>query len=114
MKDDSVFLKHILENIDDISEFTKNITKKDFLSNKEKQNAVVRSLEVIGEAAKNISETMKEKYPKVPWKEIIGTRDKIIHHYFGVDLDIVWDIIKINLPDLNKNIKKIITELEIM
>ena len=112
MKNNSLFLEHILESINDIESFIRNITKKSFFDNKEKQNAVVRSLEVIGEASKNLSLSLKEKYNLIPWREIIGTRDKIIHHYFGVDLDIVWDIIKINLPGLKKGILKIKQELD--
>ena len=107
MKEDSVFIEHILENIKDIELFLKGVSKQDFLKNKEKQNAVVRSLEIIGEAAKNISEDLKKKHASIPWKEIIGTRDRIIHHYFGVDLDIIWDIAEINLPELKNEICRI-------
>jgi len=104
IKDNLIFLEHILENIRDIDLFTKGVSKEDFIRNKEKQNAVVRSLEIIGEAVKNISDNLKEKYLSVSWREIAGTRDRIIHHYFGVDLNIIWDIVKINLPELNEKI----------
>ncbi|MCH8329315.1 MAG: DUF86 domain-containing protein [Nanoarchaeota archaeon] len=101
-KDSSIFIEHILENIEDIESFTKNVNKKSFLENKEKQNAVIRSLEIIGEAVKNIPQSIKVKYPKTPWKEIAGTRDKISHHYFGVDLVLIWKIVKENLSELKK------------
>ncbi|MFQ5532182.1 MAG: DUF86 domain-containing protein, partial [Candidatus Nanoarchaeia archaeon] len=81
-----------------------NVDKKSFLANKEKQNAVIRSLEVIGEASKNIPKSMAEKYPKIPWKEIIGTRDKITHHYFGVDLELIWKVVQENVPELKREI----------
>jgi uncharacterized protein with HEPN domain len=110
IKDSLIFLKHILEAIIDIEESTKNLSKREFKENKDVKDATVRRLEIIGEAVKNIPNLFKEKYPQIPWKEIIGTRDKIIHHYFGVDLDIVWDIVKINLPDLKNKIEKIIKE----
>ena len=110
-KEDYIFIKHILESIGDIESFTKEISKDVFFKNKEKQNAVVRSLEVIGEAVKNIPDNLKKKYSSVPWREISGTRDKIIHHYFGVDLNIVWDIVKINIPDLKISISKIKRDL---
>ena len=110
-KEDYIFIKHILESIGDIESFTKEISKDVFFKNKEKQNAVVRSLEVIGEAVKNIPDNLKEKYSSVPWREIAGTRDKIIHHYFGVDLNIVWDIVKKDIPKLKKQIEKIEREL---
>ena len=81
------------------------------MSDRLKQSAIVREIEIIGEAVKNISENLKDKHREIEWKEIAGTRDKMIHHYFGVDLNIVWDIVKINLPDLKKKILKIKEEL---
>ena len=63
---------------------------------------VVRNIEILGEASKNISEGLKKKYPEVKWREISRTRDKIIHFYFGVDLSIVWDIITVDIPSLRK------------
>lgn len=112
IKENKIFLEHILENIKDIELFTKGVSQEGFNNNKEKQNAVVKSLEIIGEAAKNLSENLKKKYPSVPWKEIAGTRDRIIHHYFGIDLQIIWNIVKIDLPDLKKKILIIIKEMK--
>ena len=65
-------------------------------------------MEIIGEAAKQISDSLKKKYTSIPWKEIMGMRDKLIHHYFGVDLDLVWDTIKKDLPKLEKDLIKIL------
>ena len=101
-KDPLIFIEHILENIEDIESFTKGVDKKEFLGNKEKQNAVIRSLEIIGEAVKNIPQNIRAQHPKTPWKEIAGTRDKISHHYFGVDLELIWKIIEENLSELKK------------
>lgn len=101
-KSSLIFIEHILENIEDIELFTKKISRRSFLSNKEKQNAVIRSLEIIGEAAKHIPQSIRKKYAKIPWREITGTRDKIIHHYFGVDLELIWKIVKESLPGLKK------------
>ena len=106
-KNISIFLEHILENIKDIESFSKNISKSDLSKNKEKLNAIVRSIEIIGEAAKNISDSFKEKHMQIPWKAIIGTRDKMIHHYFGIDLDMVWEIVKKDIPMLKKQILEI-------
>jgi uncharacterized protein with HEPN domain len=111
MKDDLAFIEHILDSINAIEEFSKNITKEKLISNRLKQSAIVREIEIIGEAVKNMSESLKNKHPEIEWREIVGTRDKMIHHYFGVDLNIVWDIIKINLPDLKDKILKIKKEL---
>jgi uncharacterized protein with HEPN domain len=102
MKEPIIFVEHIIENIEDIENFTENVEKEDFLENKEKQNAIIRSLEIIGEAVKNISPKLKTKYKNIPWKEIAGTRDKITHHYFGVDLELIWKIIKENLSILKE------------
>ena len=106
-KDDLVFIKHILDSIDAIKEFSKNIPKEELISNRLKQSAIVREIEIIGEAVKNISENLKNKNRKIEWEEITGTRDKMIHHYFGVDLNIIWEIIRKDLPILEKQILSI-------
>jgi len=79
-----------------------------FIGDRKTQDAIIRNIEIIGEAVKNISETLKEKYPEIPWKEIAKTRDKLIHTYFGVDLDIVWDIVNMDIPHLREKVKEII------
>lgn len=110
--DASAYIEHILENIKDIEEFSKNLTKNEFLKDKLRQKAIIRSIEVIGEAVKNISDNIKNKHKEIEWRKIAGTRDRIIHHYFGVELDIVWEIIKKDLPNLKKQINKIKEELD--
>ena len=102
-----VFIEHIIDSIEKIEEFIKNIGEDEFNKNTQLQDAVVRRIEIIGEAVKNLPEDFRERHKNIPWKEIIGTRDKIIHHYFGVNLDIVWSIIKKDIPDLKKKLKKI-------
>ena len=88
-KDPLLFINHVLENISKVEKFSAGLTK-ETLANKElQQYAIVRGIEVIGEAVKNIQVSLKNKYPHVSWKDIAGTRDILIHHYFGVDLDIV-------------------------
>lgn len=111
-KDSSIFLEHILGSIEKIEAFSKNLSKEDLSKSELNQYAIIRAIEVIGEAAKNLPDSLKNKYSRIPWKEIVGTRDKIIHHYFGVDLDVIWDIIKGDLPTLKKEIKKILEEKE--
>jgi len=109
-KDILIFVKHIEENINDIEIFVRNLDKNSFFRNKEKQNAVVRSLEIIGEAVKNVPESFRKKYPLVEWKEIAGMRDKLVHHYFGVNLENVWKVVKEDIPVLKRKIKKILKE----
>ena len=106
-RDDSVFVMHILDSIKAIGEFSKNISRKDLESNRLKQSAIVREIEIIGEASKNISEEFKKRHKEIPWREISGTRDKIIHHYFGLNLDMIWEIVTEDLPDLKNKLNKI-------
>jgi len=107
IKNDSVFIEHILDSINAIENFSMNLNREELTSNRLKQSAIIREIEIIGEAVKNISENIKNKHKEIEWKDIVGTRDKMIHHYFGVDLNIVWDIIKKDLPKLKKQIEKI-------
>jgi uncharacterized protein with HEPN domain len=111
-KESLIFIEHIIQNIEDIDSFMKGVSKDELRKNKEKLNAIVRSIEIIGEAAKNLPESFKNKYPEIPWKNIIGTRDLMIHRYFGVDLDSVWNIIKKDLPELKVKILKIKEAME--
>jgi uncharacterized protein with HEPN domain len=107
-KDMILFIEDILECIENIEDFIYDVSKGDFYDNKMAQDAVVRNIEVIGEAVKNIPEKFRKKYPKVEWRKIAGTRDIFIHAYFGVDLGIVWKIVKEDLPKLKKEIKNIL------
>lgn len=105
---DLPYLKHILESIGDIEESVKDLSKKGFSKNKDKKEANVRRIEIIGEAVKNVSMDFKNKYPNIPWKDISGMRDKLIHHYFGVNIDNVWKVIKEDIPVLKRNIIEIL------
>mgnify|MGYP001559789558 CR=1 FL=1 len=105
---DVPYLKHILDSINDIEESVKNLSKKEFSNDKDKKEANIRRIEVIGEAVKNISIDFKNKYSNIPWKDIAGMRDKLIHHYFGVNVDNVWKVIKEDIPILKKEILKIL------
>ena len=107
-KEALVFIKHILESIEDIENYSKSVSKNQFFKDKKLQDAIVKRIEIIGEAVKNLPIEFTNKYPFVPWSEIARTRDKMVHHYFGVDLDIVWDIVKKDLPGLKKDIKDIL------
>ncbi|MFH0701182.1 MAG: DUF86 domain-containing protein [Candidatus Woesearchaeota archaeon] len=111
-KDDSVYVNHILDSIGAIEEFSRNLTKEELASNRLKRSAIIREIEVIGEAVRNTSSAFQKKYPEVGWKDIIGTRDKMIHHYFGVDLNIVWNIIKVDLPVLKKQVSGILRDIK--
>ena len=108
MKEDSIFLKHILEEIEKIENSLSGVSEMKFKNNVDYVDMTVRRIEIIGEAAKNLSKSLVNGHPEVEWKKIAGARDKLAHFYFGVDLDIVWDIIESELPKLKKQIKEIL------
>ncbi len=107
-----LFIEDILESIRLIERYVRNVSKENLGNDQKLKDSVVRRLEIIGEAVKNIPDNFREKYPKVPWKKIVGLRDIIIHTYFNIDFDITWNIIKKDLPDLKEKMLKIKTEVE--
>ena len=104
MKDDRVYLQHIRDAIDDIATYT-SVGRGAFFADRMRQDATLRKLEVIGQAVKNLSEDMKSRQPHIPWKQIAGMRDKVIHDYFGVNLEIVWAVVEKELPKLAEAIR---------
>ena len=107
-RDPMLFIEDVLESIKNIEEFISGFNKEKFLKSKLRQSAVIRQLEVIGEAVKNIPESFRNENPRVPWKEIAGFRDVLSHAYFGVDIERVWNIVEIDLPVLKKDMNLII------
>jgi uncharacterized protein with HEPN domain len=97
-----LYLQDIWESILAIEEYTQNIAEDDFYSNRQLQDAIVRRLEIIGEAVKNVDDDFRDKYPQIPWKKIAGMRDVVAHEYFGVKLDRVWDVVREDLPRLKQ------------
>ena len=93
-RDDNVYLHHILDAIGLIEEYTRGMSENGFLSNSMAHDAVVRQLEIIGEAARNISDGFKKDHAQLPWGKMMGIRNKIIHEYFNVNYAIVWDTVK--------------------
>jgi uncharacterized protein with HEPN domain len=110
-KDELLYFLHIRDAIKKILEYSSNVEEQDFLKNTILQDALVRQIEIIGDASNKISLKTRNKYQNIPWTQIVGMRNRIIHEYFGVRLDIVWDTVKNNIPGLKDNIDKIIDEL---
>jgi uncharacterized protein with HEPN domain len=106
----SIYIKDIIQNMQDAEEFIKGMSFEEFELDKKTFNAVVRSIEVIGEAAKNVPDSLRAKYPAVPWKEMAGMRDKLIHPYFGVNCEAVWLSIKERMPAIKPSIEEVLRD----
>ena len=109
--DSKVYIDDILESIKKIEKYTKDLDYKKFSENELIIDAVIRNLEVIGEAVKNLPAELKDKYPDLPWRKIAGLRDILIHEYFGLDLSIIWDIVSNKIPELKSVVTKILKNM---
>lgn len=109
MKNDKIYLLHIRDAIHRIIDYTRE-GQAVFVKDAKTQDAVLRQLEIIGEATKNISSGLRETNHAIPWKKIAGLRDKVIHEYFGVNIELVWNVVENQIPELEKNISKLLTE----
>ena len=113
MKDEWVYLQHILDEIEYLAGVRSSlISCENFVGDKTLCRAVTRSLEIIGEAAKNVPDPVRTAHPEIPWKFMAGIRDKIIHRYFAIDYEIVWDVIQNKLPGLEPDIRAIRDEIK--
>lgn len=108
IKDDAVYLRHILDAINQIEEYVDGFDYEMLLRSRLVQDGVIRQFEIIDEATKNLSPDLKGRYPHVPWKDIAGMRDKLIHQYFGVDLSAVWETVVHDLPPFKGDITRIL------
>ncbi len=105
------YLRDILDAVDEALQFVKGMEFEQFVADNRTNFAVVRALEIIGEAAKNIPPAVRQRYPDVPWKEMSGMRDKLIHGYFGVDLRVVWRTAQEDLPTLRAQMVRVVAEV---
>jgi uncharacterized protein with HEPN domain len=111
-KDPKVFLNHILDSIGEIEKNITNLDEVEFSQNTTVQDAVIRRLEIIGEATKNLPKSFKDKHPEVEWRKVAGLRDIIVHEYFGLSLRLVWKITQKDIPELKRQISKSLGSLE--
>ena len=106
------YLNHILDELNYLSDSSKNVSQEQFMHDMTLQRAFSRSLEIIGEAAKNLPQDFTKNRKEVEWKSIAGLRDRLIHQYFGVDYEIVWDVVKNEIPKLKRQISDILEEIQ--
>lgn len=106
------YIQDILDSINDIKDFIDEMSFKEFMKDKKTINAVVRSIEIIGEAAKKIPDSLRDKYPGIPWKKMSGMRDKMIHEYFGIDIEILWKVAKDDIPSLKSLIRDMLNNFK--
>ncbi len=109
-KDPRIFLAHIAESIRTIEQYTANLTQDTFNRSPQVQDAVVRRLEIIGEAAKSIPNEFKSRHSEIPWKKIAGMRDVLIHKYFSVDLNLLWNLLEKELKILQSQIDNLLKQ----
>ncbi|MBA7545588.1 hypothetical protein ES705_37957 [subsurface metagenome] len=106
------YIQDIVEAMNAATEFVNNMAYNEFVEDTKTIYAVVRAIEIIGEAVKNIPEEVRKKYPEIPWKNMAGMRDKVIHEYFGVRLERVWETVKRDIPNLKPLFEKILMDME--
>ena len=110
MRSNRVFLQHIREEIRFLLRETHGLTFDEFIRDEVLKRACARSFEIIGEAAKNLTPGFRKKHKQIEWRKIAGFRDKLIHQYFGIRWDILWNVITVNLPDLRRQVEKLLEE----
>lgn len=109
-RDELVYLRHILDAINTVEVYLRGVNQKQFKATRLLQDGTIREIEIIGQAVKYLSKDIRKSYPEVPWQDIAGMRDKLIHGYFGVDVEKVWDTAKDDLPVLKKQVIGILND----
>jgi uncharacterized protein with HEPN domain len=113
-RDYTLYLSDIIENIEDARRFVSGMAYEQFVDDKKTINAVIRSIEVVGEAAKHIPQSIRDRQPEIPWKDMAGMRDKCIHDYVGIDCSVVWTAVHEELPGIQVKVKLLLETLRQM
>lgn len=108
MKTNETYLRHILDAIEQIEEYVETVDRSEFAESNLHQDAVIRQLEIIGEASRQLSDSFRRTHSSIPWHAIIGMRNRMAHDYLGVDLDVVWDVVCHDLPKLKRDVHRLL------
>jgi uncharacterized protein with HEPN domain len=111
MRDYKIYLKDILAAVESIESFVQGMSFEEFRADDRTASAVIRKFEIIGEATKQIPDSVRRRYPDIPWRDMAGMRDRLIHFYFGLDYQLVWAAIKQRLPHLKEELLKVQSDL---
>ncbi len=109
-RDYKVYMEDILAAAEKVIRYTTGLSSEDFVQDEKTLDAVIRNLEIIGEAVKSVPDDVRKRFPHIEWKKIAGLRDILIHEYFGIDVEIVWDVITNKLPSLKRDIREILEQ----
>lgn len=110
MRNYRLYLEDILNAMESIEEFIEDMDFEEFKADDKTSSAVIRKFEIVGEATKHIPDEIRQKYPQIPWREMAGMRDRLIHFYFGIDHKLVWTTIKERIPEVKPLIRKVVEE----
>ena len=111
MRDPKTYLQHILHAIERIEEYALDTDEEQFLSDFKTQDAIIRQLEIIGEASRQLEEPFKQQYPELPWRHMIALRNKLMHEYFGIGVKVIWETIKVDVPPVKKAVARLVSQL---